>query len=79
MGNTSTAIHEFELAGDYDVSVKVTNDLYQEPFIAKLPFKFKVVEEIVDLTLMEVNNRKKALLIGTKPDQKTEPITFRAM
>ena len=47
--------------------------------VAKLPFKFKVVDEIKDLTVTVTDNRKVAVLKGKRPNWSTEEIFFKAV
>ncbi|XP_052094392.1 polycystic kidney disease protein 1-like 1 isoform X3 [Mytilus californianus] len=79
VSTSNTITHFFEYSGDYEVTVKVTNQLYKEPVVAKLPDKFKAVDEISGLKIIEAHGWKKTLLKGRKPDWSTEEIVFKAL
>ncbi|XP_077978738.1 polycystin-1-like protein 1 [Glandiceps talaboti] len=49
--NTSIANHQFSTAGEFNVSVSVWNDLYDEPITLQYPTTFMVQEPITDLDI----------------------------
>lgn len=55
-GNRSTAVHKYDVAGLYAVTVKVSNHL-QEAVTARLPFPIEVQEPVAHIKITQILNK----------------------
>ncbi|XP_021343133.1 uncharacterized protein LOC110443309 isoform X2 [Mizuhopecten yessoensis] len=75
-GNNSTANYSFSMAGQYDVSVRVSNQLYTQPFIVQLDFQFHVMEVVSQLTVEIYEKITGSPLQGSAPNLSTPEVRF---
>ena len=64
-GNSSVAKHVFRSAGVYSVKLVISNNLYTEAIVARLPFDLEAIEAVETLELSELNGRTAANLTKT--------------
>lgn len=74
----SLATHAYNVPGEYQVQLYVSNQLYKQPVVAKLPFLFHAIDEITEINLKHERKNNSAPLNRVGSAWETPNIVFEA-